>query len=185
VSFQAYLDTIKAQTGKGPEEFRALAAEKGLVGPKAKAGDVIAWLSSDFGLGRGHAMALYSILKADGAPRKSAAERLDRLFSGARAARREDFDALLAQVRTFGEVGVEPTDTYASLLRGRKKFAIVQPTAARLDVGIKRPGAAPTDRFAASGAWNAMVTHRMRLEGGAAVDAELLDWLRQAWDAAG
>jgi hypothetical protein len=29
--FQSYLDNIKAKTGKTPDDFRALAAEKGLV----------------------------------------------------------------------------------------------------------------------------------------------------------
>jgi len=30
MSFQAYLDNIKAKTGKTPDDFRALAAKKGL-----------------------------------------------------------------------------------------------------------------------------------------------------------
>jgi len=42
MSFQAYLDTIQDKTGKGPEEFRALAAARGLTGPGLKAGDVVA-----------------------------------------------------------------------------------------------------------------------------------------------
>ena len=29
MSFQAYIDNIKAKTGKGPDDFRRLAAEKG------------------------------------------------------------------------------------------------------------------------------------------------------------
>ncbi len=29
MSFQAYLDTIKAKTGKGPDDFKALAADRG------------------------------------------------------------------------------------------------------------------------------------------------------------
>ncbi len=60
MSFQGYLTTIKAKTGKGPEDFRRLAAEKGLtdgenIKPGVKAGDIVAWLKQDFGLGHGHA----------------------------------------------------------------------------------------------------------------------------------
>jgi hypothetical protein len=44
MSFQAYLDTIKAKTGKTPDDFGALAARKGLLGPDVKAGEVVAWL---------------------------------------------------------------------------------------------------------------------------------------------
>jgi hypothetical protein len=36
MTFQAYLDTIKAKTGKDPEDFRVLAADKGLLAPGSK-----------------------------------------------------------------------------------------------------------------------------------------------------
>lgn len=70
MSFQAYLDNIAARTGKGPDEFRALAREKGwladdLLKSSVKAGRVIDWLRDDFGLGRGHAMAIVAVLKGD------------------------------------------------------------------------------------------------------------------------
>ena len=63
MSFQAYLDTIHAKTGKTPDDFRALATAKGLMTPMAKAGVFIDWLAADFGLGRGHAMAIVACLR--------------------------------------------------------------------------------------------------------------------------
>jgi uncharacterized protein DUF4287 len=68
MSFQGYLNTIKAKTGKGPEDFRKLAAEKGFTDGETlksgvKAGDIVAWLKQDFDLGHGHAMAIYALLK--------------------------------------------------------------------------------------------------------------------------
>jgi hypothetical protein len=68
MSFQGYLNTIKAKTGKGPDDFRRLAAEKGFTDgealkPSVKAGDIVAWLKQDFDLGHGHAMAIYALLK--------------------------------------------------------------------------------------------------------------------------
>jgi Domain of unknown function (DUF4287) len=63
MSFQAYLDNIKAKTGKGPEEFRKLAAKKGFLKPLAKAGVIVAWLKEEYDLGHGHAMAIYALLK--------------------------------------------------------------------------------------------------------------------------
>ena len=41
MSFQAYIDTIKAQTGKTPEDFKVLAQQKGLMGPEVKAKVII------------------------------------------------------------------------------------------------------------------------------------------------
>ena len=66
MSFQGYLKTIKEKTGKTPEDFRAIAAEKGFVDKgvlHVKAGEITAWLKEDFDLGHGHAMAIYALLK--------------------------------------------------------------------------------------------------------------------------
>lgn len=46
MSFQAYVDTIKDKTGKGPEDFQKMADEKGLsergrLKPGVKAGQII------------------------------------------------------------------------------------------------------------------------------------------------
>ena len=63
MSFQAYIDNIKAKTGKTPEDFRALAEKKGLLKPGVKAGEIVSWLKKDFSLGHGHAMAIYAAFK--------------------------------------------------------------------------------------------------------------------------
>ena len=68
MSFQAYLNTIKSKTGKGPEDFRKMAEEKGFsqdgeLKPGIKAGEIVDWLKGEFDLGHGHAMAIYALLK--------------------------------------------------------------------------------------------------------------------------
>jgi hypothetical protein len=63
MSFQAYLDNIQMKTGKTPNEFIALAKEKGFTDSEAKAGVIIAWLKEEYGLGHGHAMALVHVIK--------------------------------------------------------------------------------------------------------------------------
>jgi len=68
MSFYAYIDNIKAKTGKTPEYFAKLAEQKGFLanGKLAdgiKAGQIIAWLKEDFALGHGHAMAVYAVFK--------------------------------------------------------------------------------------------------------------------------
>ena len=60
MSFQAYLDNIQAKTGLSGDDFQKLAQEKGLIG--AKAGQIVAWLKADHGLGHGHAMAIVAYL---------------------------------------------------------------------------------------------------------------------------
>jgi len=63
MSFQAYLDNIEAKTGKTPNEFVAMAREKGFDAPNTKAGTIVEWLKEDYGLGRGHAMALVHVIR--------------------------------------------------------------------------------------------------------------------------
>ncbi|WP_017587708.1 DUF4287 domain-containing protein [Nocardiopsis ganjiahuensis] len=63
MSFQAYLDTIEDRTGLVPRALVDLAKEKGFDDPSVKAGTVVQWLADDYGLGRGHAMALVHVIK--------------------------------------------------------------------------------------------------------------------------
>ena len=68
MTFRAYLENIQAKTGKSPADFRKLAQSQGyLAGGRLradlKAGEVVRWLKSDFGLGHGHAMAIVALLK--------------------------------------------------------------------------------------------------------------------------
>lgn len=68
MTFQAYIDNIKEKTGKGPSEFKQLAAKKGWMEngklcADVKASLVVAWLKTDFSLGHGHAMAVVAVLK--------------------------------------------------------------------------------------------------------------------------
>jgi hypothetical protein len=68
MSYQAYLDAVEAKTGKTPQELLDEAAARGFSATTAAA-EVVAWLRDEYGVGRGHAMALYGVLKkgADGA----------------------------------------------------------------------------------------------------------------------
>ena len=62
MSYQAYLDAIEKKTGQTPADLLAEAAGRGFT-PTSKAAEVAAWLKDDYDVGRGHAMALYGVLK--------------------------------------------------------------------------------------------------------------------------
>jgi hypothetical protein len=70
-------------------------------------------------------------------------------------------------------------------LRRKTQFATLHPsTKTRFDVGLKLKGVPPAGRLEAAGSWNAMVTHRVRLESADGVDKELVGWLRKAYEQA-
>ena len=66
MSFQAYLDSVKAKTGKTPENLKALAVKAGVFRSDMKASELVAWLKKDFGLGHGHSMAIWAVFKDKG-----------------------------------------------------------------------------------------------------------------------
>jgi hypothetical protein len=63
MSFQAYLDAIEDKTGLTPRQLVDLAHEKGLDAAGTKAGAILEWLAADYGLGRGHGMALVHVIQ--------------------------------------------------------------------------------------------------------------------------
>jgi uncharacterized protein DUF4287 len=67
MSFQAYLDNIEVKTGKTPDELIAEANVQGF-DAETKATPIIEWLKDEYGLGRGHAMAIVHLIKHGKAP---------------------------------------------------------------------------------------------------------------------
>ena len=68
MSFQAYIDNIKAKTGKTPADFKKMAEEKGFMKngelvKAVKATKITNWLKEEFELGHGHAMAIFATFK--------------------------------------------------------------------------------------------------------------------------
>lgn len=95
------------------------------------------------------------------------------------------YDRLIQVVGAFGDdVEIAPKKSYVSLRRN-KQFALVQPsTKTRVDIGLNLADAPTTERLEASGSFNGMVSHRVRIHAASEVDDELIGWLRQAYETA-
>lgn len=183
MSFQAYLDNIKAKTGKTPQDFKKLATEKGLLKEGVKAGEFVAWLKGNFNLGHGHAMAIYASIKGRKENKLSLDESISQHFKGTKSDWHSLFDSLMKFVNEFGDdLSISPTKNYLSILRGTRKMAIVQISTSRIDVGIKLKGVPPTSRFEKAGSWNTMMTHRVRITDKKQLNNELKNWLRSAYE---
>lgn len=66
MTFQAYIDAVRAKTGKTPEELKTQAAETGVYRPDMKATELVDWLAREYGVGRGHAMSVWAVWKSEG-----------------------------------------------------------------------------------------------------------------------
>ena len=110
---------------------------------------------------------------------------VEAMLAGPKEVLRPIYDRLSDMVAAFGgDIEFAPKKGYVSLRRS-KQFAILQPsTKDRFDLGLNLKGREPSGRLEASGSWNAMVSHRVRLASAAEVDAEIEAWIRRAWAAA-
>jgi hypothetical protein len=174
---------LEAKTGKSLDAWVKAVNASG----KAKHGEVVAWLKAEHGLGHGYANLVAHTAKGSAAATSGKAD--DDLvaaqYAGKKEALRPIYDALLAKIQGFGpDVELAPKNAYVSLRRS-KQFGLIQPsTATRMDIGLVLKGKPAAGRLEAAGSWNAMVTHRVRLESAKEVDAELVGWLKEAYEAA-
>lgn len=173
---------LKEKTGKTLDQWVALVAKEGC----SKHGEGVKWLKSVHGMGHGYAnLVMMAVAGRVGPGATSGDDLLDQQYAGDKAVLRPLYDRVLQQVLAFGaDVEVAPKKTYVSLRRS-KQFALVQPsTKTRLDVGLNLKGVPPTGRLEASGSFNSMCTHRVRVESAADIDKALTAWLRKAYDLA-
>jgi hypothetical protein len=171
---------LKENTGKSLEQWTKLARDSG----RQKHGELVSWLKSEHGITHGYAnLIAHTTFKSDAASQTAAgADLVASMFDGDKAALRPIFDALMKSIRAFGnDIEESPKKGYLSLRR-KTQFATLHPsTKTRFDVGLKLKNVPPAGRLEAAGSWNAMVTHRVRLESVGGVDKELIEWLRQAY----
>lgn len=66
MSFQAYIDNIKAKTGKTPEDFKTQLEKEGRLKAGFKATDLVNWLKDNYDLGHGHSMSIWAVFKSKG-----------------------------------------------------------------------------------------------------------------------
>jgi hypothetical protein len=174
---------LKAITGKTLEQWTKISRGSG----KTKHGELVAWLKSEHGITHGYAnLIAHTTFKSDAASQTAdGADLVSAMFEGDKASLRPTFDALMKAIRAFGsDIEETPKKGYLSLRR-KTQFATLHPsTRTRFDVGLKLRNQAPSGRLEAAGSWNQMVTHRVRLESARDVNAQLINWLKQAYEQA-
>jgi len=175
------LANIEAKTGKSVAEIRTLIAASGLV----KHGEIRDMLKERFGLGYGDANTLAHVAKQEeSAVPPSAAQAVDELYTGPKAALRPIHDRVMALVESWGGFEAAPKKTYVSLRR-KKQFATLGPaTNTRVELGLNVKGVAAGGRLEELPP-KSMCTHRVRLAHAGEVNDELAAWLRAAYDQAG
>ena len=185
-AIQTQLTNIQAKTGQTLVQLHAVLQQSGLT----KHGEVRAMFQRDLGLGYGDAnMLARALLNTDadgttGAEAAAPGNPTDSLYTGAKAALRPIHDRLMAEIEQLGAFEIAPKKSYLSLRR-KKQFAMIGPaTNTRVEVGLNMKGVAATARLIEMPS-GGMCQYKVNLTDIAEVDAELLAWIKRAYESAG
>lgn len=181
---QTMLANLPEKTGKSIAQwFEVLAASK-----IEKHGEMLKLLKTEHGMTHGFANTVALIYREESAaaPPPAGDDLVAVQYAGGKAGLRPIYDKLVAAALAFGpDVEVAPKKANVSLRR-KKQFALVQPsTKDRMDLGLNLKGTEPSGRLEGGDIWGGMCSHRIRLGGVDDVDAEVLGWLKQAYERAG
>lgn len=181
-AFANMAKNLEEKTGKSLEQWAKIAKAIG----DLKHGQIVKELKEKHGLGHGYANLIAHTAAGsvgEGAPGKE--DLLLSQYSGEKAALKPIYEQIIKKVSQFGrDVEISPKKTYVSLRRA-KQFALIQPTTkTRIDVGVNLKGVKPSGKLEASGSFNAMCTHRVRIESADDIDKDLIAWLKQAYEQA-
>jgi hypothetical protein len=177
----AMIVNLKAKTGKTLEQWIAIAKKSGA----AKHGEIVNLLKSDHGMTHGFAnLVAHKTLRSDAGSVAETTDLVAAQYAGDKAALKPIYDALIKAVKSCGAMEIAPKKADVSLRRA-KQFAIIQPsTRTRVDLGLNIKGEPARGRLEKSGSFNAMVSHRVRLEKATDVDKDVQGWIRKAWSEA-
>ena len=182
-ALETQLANIEKRTGKSLDQLAAIVKGSGLT----KHGEIRDMLKADLGMGHGDANTLvHHVLKSDGATAaegKGGDAVLDEIYAGPKAPLRPIHEKVMAAVTKFGPFEIAPKKGYVSL-RAKKQFAMIGPaTRTQVEIGLNAKGIPATGRLAAVPP-GGMCQYKVRVADVGDVDAELLGWIRQAYDAA-
>ncbi len=179
------LANIEKRTGKSLQQLAEVVRTSGL----ARHGEMVAMLKRDLGMGHGDANTLVHHVRGSNAPGTAAEggppldDVVANLYTGPKAVLQPIHDKLMAAITKFGTFEIAPKKSYVSLRR-RKQFAMIGPaTNTRVELGLNMKGVAAGGKLTAMPP-GGMCSHVVRLTAASEVDAEVIAWIRIAFDAA-
>ena len=179
---QTQIANIEKNTGKTLQQWIEIVNKSGF----AKHGELVNFLKEKHGFTHGNANTVVHFAKQSHA---GAAENSDDLITEQYKGKenlKPWYDKIMAEISKFGkDVEAAPKKAYVSLRR-KKQFGLIQPsTKDRLDIGLNIKGVEPSGIVEDGKKWNAMCTHRIRIENEETINKDLFNWIKKAYEQAG
>jgi hypothetical protein len=181
---QTQLANIQKKTGMSLKELSDFIRKSGL----SKHGEIRDMLKEKLGLGHGDANTLvHTVFKSDGmraAEGKTMDAVLDEIYTGPKAAQRPIHEKLMKEIVKFGEFEIVPKKGYVSLRR-KKQFAMLGPkTNTLFEVGLNVKDLKKNARLLEQPK-GSMCNYIVQLKDAGEVDAQLIAWVKSAFESAG
>ncbi|GAB2681606.1 DUF5655 domain-containing protein [Aliiglaciecola sp. 3_MG-2023] len=175
---QTMRNNVESKTGRTMSAWFEVISK----GQLEKHGQIVKMLKSEFAVTHGFANLIANdFLNRNTQPADDTAL-IDNQYSGAKQELKEIYDSIIQGLHPLDEMQIAPKKSYVSLRR-KKQFALIQPsTKTRIDVGINLKNVEPQGRLEASGSFNSMVSHRIKISHVDEVDQALFDWLKMAYE---
>lgn len=175
---QKMISNLPEKTGKTLEEWLKILKSKSF----AKHSEAVNFLKNEYGVSHGFANTIVHLSKDNN---DSDDDLLKAQYVG-KESLEPIYQSLKKEISSFGkDIEFAVKKTYVSVRR-KKQFAIIQPsTKSRMDLGLNIKNQEASGVLENSGSFNAMCSHRIRLENASDVNSDCKKYLKQAYDQAG
>lgn len=179
-ALKSQLANIEKRCGKSLDELSRFVQESGL----KKHGEIRDMLKGELGLGYGDANTLAYFATGGMEEPSPDLDPLDLIYSGAKQVLRPIHERVMADISTFGLFEAAPKKAYVSLRR-KRQFAMIGPaTNSRIEIGLNMKGIDGDGRLLAQPP-GGMCQFKVKISSINEVDAQLIDWIRTAYDQSG
>lgn len=176
----AMIENLKAKTGQTLDEWKAIISKQSV----SKHGEIVKFLKETHQVTHGYASEIaLKVLGSDAASATDADQLIVSQYTG-KEHLKPFYDKIIAEIAQFGgEFEIAPKKAYVSLKR-KKQFITLNPASkARFEIGFNLKGVEPKGKLEAEKP-NGICSHKINIAEIGEIDAEVIVWIKMAFDKA-
>ncbi len=174
-ALQTMIDNMPAKTGKSLAEWVVILKTKGF----EKHGQAVKFLKTEHGVTHGFANTIVTLSKNE---QSTTNDLLTNQYKG-KELLKPIYEKLIVEIGKFGTDITNSPKKGSVSMRRKHQFALIKPaTKTRIDLGLKIKDKPIGGKLEGSGPFGTMCTHRVQLTSVDDVTAEVISWIKEAYD---
>ncbi len=176
-ALQTMISNMSEKTGKSLEEWKSILKTKSFT----KHSEGVNFLKKEYNVTHGFANTIVTLSKEEN---QASVDLVEAQYKG-KEVLFSIYEKLLEVIKPFGnDITITPKKGSVSIIRKRQFILIKPATKTRIDLGLKLKDKPTTDRLGDSGPFGTMCTHRVQLTSTKEIDADLINWMKEAYEKA-